>query len=523
LEAAGRGFVKFMTAGPLWGNAFWESTRREAEGLLSLFEKIEEWYKRQSNSTKPHPGQEDFLRRRGFLPGEPSGPAPVPWWKKFFGGAGTTGGHIPSPIGAEKFETGAEDIKTAGGWFKDSVGQIMAFFGIGGGAGAGGGAGGGGGGGGAGFGGTSGGAGGQSGSSVIGGRAAAARAGRAGGGSAVDVPNVGPMTAEERNNLGLILKYESKGQNVMNYMGRRRNLDPTTPKGYTAQGYYQILNSNWNRIAPGLGINTPNAMASSLEDQTKVALALMREPGQKVGHWANYNPALRAALARGEQFTGPGQGGGQSEGLIATRQPNGNLGGKLGAALKGEGLFATSGLRDWGAGRSHQEGRGFDVRARSGEQADAAIASIDRIMAANGLVKGVDYRTVDEVRGGSPMKRGPHVHAEFLSPRAKEVFGESSSMGAIAARANAARSAAGRMVKSMGITPAMAKEGVPLPPSRPVAPSSVNNSKSISLDANFTTNIHANGADPDKLATSFQKASRGVYGEAVGNYVSRVR
>jgi hypothetical protein len=323
------------------------------------------------------------------------------------------------------------------------------------------------------------------------------------------------MTPQERNFLALAQHHESKGRNVPNY-----RFDP----GHTAQGYYQITNTNWRNLAPKLGITAPSAMAATKEEQTRVALALLRESGQ--GNWTRYNAALRGAIGRGDvaSATDPGAGGaGKSQGLISTRQPNGNLGGKLGAALQGEGLFATSGLRDWGAGRSHQEGRGFDVRARTGEQADAAIASIDRIMAANGLVKGVDYRTIDEVRGGSPLKKGPHVHAEFLSPRAKEVFGESSSMGAIAARANAARSAAGRMVKSMGITPAMAKEGVPLPPSRPVEPSSVNNSKSISLDANFTTNIHANGADPDKLATSFQKASRGVYGEAVGNYVSRVR
>lgn len=119
------------------------------------------------------------------------------------------------------------------------------------------------------------------------------------GGSIPAIPDSVPMTAQERNTLGLIMNYESRGRNVMNYVGRSQGLDPQTPKGYTAQGYFQMLNSNWRRIAPGLGIKAPNAMAGSLEDQTSVALHLLRHGG--VGNWANYNPALRAALARGEK------------------------------------------------------------------------------------------------------------------------------------------------------------------------------------------------------------------------------
>lgn len=120
-----------------------------------------------------------------------------------------------------------------------------------------------------------------------------------GGNAAASVPNIPGMTADERNKLGLILKYESRGRNVMNYMGRNQGLDPSTAKGYTAQGYYQMLNSNWRRLAPKLGINVRNAMAASLEDQTKVALALMRESG--IQNWSNFNPALKRALQNGEK------------------------------------------------------------------------------------------------------------------------------------------------------------------------------------------------------------------------------
>lgn len=119
------------------------------------------------------------------------------------------------------------------------------------------------------------------------------------GGGIPGIPDSVAMTAEERNTLGLIMKYESHGQNTMNYMGKRLGLDPQTAKGYTAQGYYQMLNSNWRRIAPGLGIKAPNAMSGTLEEQTRVALHLLRNGGVK--NWSNYNPALRGALARGER------------------------------------------------------------------------------------------------------------------------------------------------------------------------------------------------------------------------------
>ncbi|WP_267428055.1 hypothetical protein [Methylobacterium sp. GC_Met_2] len=121
------------------------------------------------------------------------------------------------------------------------------------------------------------------------------------GGSMPGVPDNVPMTADERNTLGLIQKYESHGQNTMNYVGQRQGLSPLAAKGYTAQGYYQILNSNWRRLAPGLGIKAPNAMAGSLEEQTRVALALLRGSGGKPKDWAPFNPSLRAAIARGEQ------------------------------------------------------------------------------------------------------------------------------------------------------------------------------------------------------------------------------
>jgi hypothetical protein len=121
-----------------------------------------------------------------------------------------------------------------------------------------------------------------------------------GGGAVPEIPNVGNMTEEERNQLGLIMQYESSGRNVMNEVGVRRRVSPTQARGYTAQGYFQILNSNWARLAPALGIKAPNAMAATLQEQTMVALALLRSRGG-LGNWVNYNARLRAAIQRGER------------------------------------------------------------------------------------------------------------------------------------------------------------------------------------------------------------------------------
>ena len=128
--------------------------------------------------------------------------------------------------------------------------------------------------------------------------------GGGGGGSSGPMPGIPAsvdMTPAERNMLGLIQLHESHGRNTLNYVGARQGLDPMTARGATAQGYFQILNSNWRRLAPGLGIKTRNAMSSTLEEQTRVALALLRSRGGRPQDWAPFNPALRRALARGDR------------------------------------------------------------------------------------------------------------------------------------------------------------------------------------------------------------------------------
>ena len=92
-----------------------------------------------------------------------------------------------------------------------------------------------------------------------------------------DIPRVDNMTDAEANFLGLESYYESANQNVKNF-----RYDDT----HTAQGYHQITNTNWRNYAPKMGIQSvsnpgtlaQNAMDASPEDQTRVALALLRDP-----------------------------------------------------------------------------------------------------------------------------------------------------------------------------------------------------------------------------------------------------
>lgn len=99
--------------------------------------------------------------------------------------------------------------------------------------------------------------------------------------------------------LDLISQYESNNQNVPNY-----KFGP----GFTAQGYYQITNKNWNNIAPLLGIDTsvyPDAMHAPQDVQAQVANYLLTQTPGGISNWSNYNPRLASALtAAGLQTSG---------------------------------------------------------------------------------------------------------------------------------------------------------------------------------------------------------------------------
>lgn len=97
-----------------------------------------------------------------------------------------------------------------------------------------------------------------------------------------------PLAVGETPLDALIIKYESGGRNIPNYM-----FDPT----HTAQGIEQITNSTWREFAPKAGVSLeayPTAMSAPPQTQLAVGHAIQAERG--IAPWANYNPQLAAAL-----------------------------------------------------------------------------------------------------------------------------------------------------------------------------------------------------------------------------------
>jgi hypothetical protein len=93
--------------------------------------------------------------------------------------------------------------------------------------------------------------------------------------------------------VDIIPQYESGDRNVMNYIN-----DPT----HTAQGNWQITNTNWKAYAPRAGIDLaqfPDAMSAPRDLQRSVAIKMYDEQGYKP--WAPYNDKLQAALSDGSQ------------------------------------------------------------------------------------------------------------------------------------------------------------------------------------------------------------------------------
>lgn len=214
-------------------------------------------------------------------------------------------------------------------------------------------------------------------------------------GGNVNVPSSVAMTADERNKLGLIQHYESGGRNVMNHIG-----DAT----HTAQGLYQLTNTNWRNIAPKLGISAPNAMAASAEEQTRVALHLLRNGG--IQNWSNFNPKLRAALARGEVMPSGGGGGsslpgmgGQSTALDNARRLLGAGSSQAAAAL---GSKMTPG--EWCADFVNGALKSANIKGISGSVANSFLGWGQRVT--DGIKAG---DVVVTHRGGGVGQTGGHV------------------------------------------------------------------------------------------------------------------
>lgn len=108
---------------------------------------------------------------------------------------------------------------------------------------------------------------------------------------------LGGLGASTQDYLNIISQYESNNRNIPNY-----NYGQLTPSGQlqTAQGYYQITDTNWSNIAPLLGIDTvqyPNAMSAPQSVQAQVATYLLTQTTAGISNWTNYNSNLFNALA----------------------------------------------------------------------------------------------------------------------------------------------------------------------------------------------------------------------------------
>ena len=99
------------------------------------------------------------------------------------------------------------------------------------------------------------------------------------------------MTASVDDELAAIAQRESGNQNVYT---KQHATDP----GYTASGYYQIVDPTWREGAGMAGVDTgqyPHAISAPFEVQNAVAKALYARYGAKP--WAS---SLGSAVAQGQ-------------------------------------------------------------------------------------------------------------------------------------------------------------------------------------------------------------------------------
>lgn len=150
--------------------------------------------------------------------------------------------------------------------------------------------------------------------------------------------------------------------------------------------------------------------------------------------------SIDAAIARDRAgYRGPAEGGqptARDRGGFEANKAPGNVQDNLSAlnqvlqGARAEGADITSSYRPPGHGLSranprsaHTQGRAFDLRARTPEEADAQMAAQRARFAKMGLEEGTHYTMKDEVRHPSPWATGPHVHTQ-LTPAGVQALRE---------------------------------------------------------------------------------------------------
>lgn len=154
------------------------------------------------------------------------------------------------------------------------------------------------------------------------------------------------------------------------------------------------------------------------------------------------NRSWRPWHGRGPAGVGVNEGFGKDAGARGWKGPdgersesNGSFIGDASRAAREAGLHVTSSYRGPNHPLSlrnprsaHARGMAFDSRAKTEEEADAAMGRIHAMMKARGLQEGRDYRIRDEVRNRVPWSTGPHVHTEFTAAGAKRWRGDGSDL-----------------------------------------------------------------------------------------------
>lgn len=174
---------------------------------------------------------------------------------------------------------------------------------------------------------------------------------------------------------------------------------------FNSEGYRNLtLAQAISRWAPGSENNVPAYIAAMGGDSSKLMSQYSAEERKKLLDAMQKHEGWK----EGKPTAGPG--------LLES----------VAKAAKDAGLTMTSGYRSpdhplsvANPGSAHSRGMAFDTRAKTAEEADAAIAKIRAMMAAKGLSEGQDYKILDEVRNPSGWATGPHIHTEFTASGAK--------------------------------------------------------------------------------------------------------
>jgi hypothetical protein len=177
---------------------------------------------------------------------------------------------------------------------------------------------------------------------------------------------------------------------------------------------------------------------------------------------------------------------------------------------------------------AHAQGRAYDLRARTPEQADAAMASERERLGRLGLTENADFIFKDEVRHSVAWGRGKHLHVS-LTPsgvakvNAQQGGGMAGAAEGLMKNANALIGDRSQAIQVGQNAAAAQAPGKALSDAQaPIAsPSSTDNSRTVTQNMEFNANITA--TDPHAAAGAFRRASEINSGLAMSGLKGAIR